>query len=198
MIIIFGLNVAKRKAIYPFLKSGLSRRSRGGDDGFTILEILIAMVVSSIALLALASLSLTVVGGNKVSKHSFEAAALAQDTLEALRYSGFSKGPDGIFGNSDDIVPTALLNSNTGNDSTLIASQLFASPDHAFQLDASGNETSTILNSPSLTPGTRMRRAWVIKDNVPTTDMKTIIVIVGWKEGSTSFYTSVNTALQGK
>lgn len=157
-----------------------------------------AIVVSSFAMLALASLSLTIVGGNKQSKHAFEAIAVAQDTMEGLRYSGFNLGLDATLGTSDDTVPSVLTNSSTSNDTAEATSTLFASPDHAFALDSNGKETSTVLDSPTLSISSNMRRAWTIRDNYPSAGMKTIAVVVGWKEGTANNYVFLVSAMQGK
>ena len=54
-------------------------------DGFSLIEVLIALVILSIALLALAGLMATTTRNNAVGGHMTEAATLAQDLLERLR-----------------------------------------------------------------------------------------------------------------
>lgn len=53
--------------------------------GFTLLEILIAIVILSIALLALAALMATTTQNNSLGGHLTEAATYAQDRLERFR-----------------------------------------------------------------------------------------------------------------
>ena len=55
------------------------------SKGFTLIEVLIALVISSICLLGLASLMVTSTHGNSFGGHMTEAATLAQDKLEELR-----------------------------------------------------------------------------------------------------------------
>lgn len=180
------------------------------DSGFTLIEILIAIVILSVALLSVASTSISVIKGNAVSNNVTEAVALAQDMIEDLRNKNFYLGVDGILGTSDDTIANELLNSNNADlgvdgvagtsDDLTLASDLFASPDHAYAIDANGNEDrTTLLNSPSLTlSASYLRRGWVIKaDDKPVTGMKTVIVIVGWKEGGFNRYVKVTTVVAG-
>ena len=59
----------------------LSRKS----EGFTIIEVLIAIIILSVALLALAGLVTTTTKNNSWGAHMTEAATFAQDRLEELR-----------------------------------------------------------------------------------------------------------------
>ncbi|NWF91954.1 MAG: prepilin-type N-terminal cleavage/methylation domain-containing protein [Syntrophaceae bacterium] len=54
-------------------------------DGFTLVEILIALVILSISLLALAALMATTTQNTSFGGHLTEAATFAQDRLEELR-----------------------------------------------------------------------------------------------------------------
>jgi len=54
-------------------------------DGFSLIEVLIALVILSIALLALAGLMASTTTNNAGGSHLTEAATLAQDMLERLR-----------------------------------------------------------------------------------------------------------------
>ncbi len=182
------------------------------SNGFTLIEILIAMVILSVALLSMASTTVSVIKGNQVSDRVTEAVTLAQDTIEELRNKNFylgtngtleaadnnDTGNDGTLGTSDDPISSELKNSNPGNDNTTAAAALFASPDHAYQLDANGDDIrTTILDSPPLSPSSSyLRRAWVIKDN-PTLNTKTVTVIVGWSEAGFDRYVSISTIIAG-
>ena len=53
--------------------------------GFTLIEVLIALIILSIALLALAGLMTSSTRNNASGGHLTEAATLAQDTLERLK-----------------------------------------------------------------------------------------------------------------
>jgi prepilin-type N-terminal cleavage/methylation domain-containing protein len=54
------------------------------SDGFSLIEILIALVILSITLLALAGLMTTTMRNNSLGGHLTEAATLAQNKLEQL------------------------------------------------------------------------------------------------------------------
>ncbi len=59
--------------------------SRVESQGFTLIEVLIAVVILSISLLGIASLMTTTTRNNAVGGHMTEAATFAQDKLEELR-----------------------------------------------------------------------------------------------------------------
>lgn len=180
------------------------------SGGFTLLEALVAMIVFSLGFMALSSLSISVVGGNTSSRRYLEAVAQAQYTLEGLRCQGYNLGTDAILnapGTGDDVISAALVNSNTGNDGLTKPADLFASPDHAYDgtvmNDANGRRTfvenGILLNSPALTIDYYPRLAWVVRDNYPVANMKTITVVVGWLEGSgVPHYLTLSSAIQEK
>lgn len=58
--------------------------------GFTLLEVLIAMVILSVGLLALARFQLTVIKGNTDSREITTAVVLAETKIEELMSGGFA------------------------------------------------------------------------------------------------------------
>jgi len=60
------------------------------NNGFTLLEILIAIVLLSIGLLAMANLTVGIMRGNLFSNQLTTATTLAQDKMEENRRLGFS------------------------------------------------------------------------------------------------------------
>jgi len=65
-------------------------RSNHNDNGFTLIEVLIAMVILSVGLLGMASLTVGIINGNKFSNQLTTATTLAQDKMEDIRRVGYS------------------------------------------------------------------------------------------------------------
>lgn len=66
------------------------------SKGFSLIEVLIALVILAIALLGLAGLMVTTTGNNSFGSHMTEAATFAQDKLEELRVSSWDTIGDGF------------------------------------------------------------------------------------------------------
>ena len=64
-----------------------------GSKGFTLVEILTALVILSICLLGMAGLMATTTKNNSFGGHLTEAATIAQDKLEQLRATPFGMIP---------------------------------------------------------------------------------------------------------
>lgn len=80
------------------------------SNGFSLIEVLVALVILSISLLALAGLMTTTTRNNAGGGHLTEAATFAQDTLERLRVTPLSKIP--VNETVDD--PPPVGSSSTG------------------------------------------------------------------------------------
>jgi type IV pilus assembly protein PilV len=75
------------------------------DSGFTLVEILVAVVIFTTALLGIAGLTIVIIRGNTFSSMLTTATFLAQDKLEALQdaaYSALSDGSDTATQNNID------------------------------------------------------------------------------------------------
>jgi prepilin-type N-terminal cleavage/methylation domain-containing protein len=94
------------------------------SKGFSLIEILIALVILSISLLALAGLMVTTTKNNSFGAHMTEAATFAQDELENLRTSPWANVVTGNdtrlgFDNSTQytrnwtVVPNAVAPNDT-------------------------------------------------------------------------------------
>lgn len=65
-------------------------REMSGENGFTILEVLIAISIFAIGLLAVAALQITAFQGNRVGDELTKATMLAQMQVEALKGADFA------------------------------------------------------------------------------------------------------------
>ena len=89
-----------------------TRRKLNGEGGFTLIEVLIAMAILTIGLLAVATMQVSAIHGNKTGNEISRATFLAQDKLEELKTStnttGEPGGSDqtGIFNRSWQIGPS--------------------------------------------------------------------------------------------
>ena len=59
------------------------------DRGFNLTEVLVAMVILSIGMVAVASLIIGIIRGNQVSRDVSIATTLAQDKIEAIIQQGY-------------------------------------------------------------------------------------------------------------
>jgi len=63
------------------------------ESGFTLLEVLIAIVILSVGLLGMAALTVGIINGNRFSNEVSKATTLAQDKMEDIRRLGYSGMP---------------------------------------------------------------------------------------------------------
>jgi len=72
-------------------ETGQSLKKNQG--GFTLIEIMVAIVILSIGLLGMASLTVGIIKGNKLSSNLSTATTLGQDKMEDIRRLGYSGTP---------------------------------------------------------------------------------------------------------
>ena len=77
------------------------------NNGFTLIEVLVAMVILSVGLLGTAALITGIIKGNKVSNRVTTGTTLAQDKMEDIRRLGYSGTP------TSDTSTTEAYNSIT-------------------------------------------------------------------------------------
>jgi type IV pilus assembly protein PilV len=84
------------------MRRKLSPQKNG--KGFTLIEILIAILLLVIALVGLASVTVSVIKGNDLSRMVTTATTLAKDKMEELKnVSATSAGYDALTGSSDTV-----------------------------------------------------------------------------------------------
>jgi type IV pilus modification protein PilV len=129
------------------------------EEGFTILELLVAMLVLAVGILALIDMQVAAISGNSSANQMTVATTLAQDQIEQLKRL--------------DFFDTALADTKVGNNGTLTTPTNAASFDH---VDAN----NPINESGGTTGLRRYRRFWNVADNTPITGVKTVVVFVYW------------------
>ena len=67
------------------------------QQGFTLLEVLVTIVILSIGLLGIAGLTTGVIRGNHYSKNITSATAAAQTQLEAIKSRGYAEAVEANF-----------------------------------------------------------------------------------------------------
>jgi type IV pilus assembly protein PilV len=67
--------------------------AREHENGFTLLEVLIAIAILSIGLLGMASLTIGIINGNRSSNEVTTATTLAQEQMERIRRAGYKHMP---------------------------------------------------------------------------------------------------------
>ena len=76
-------------------KHAIQTKKAGNHDGFTIIEVVIAMAIFTIGILAVASLQVATINGNSSARKITEAVTLAENRLETmlnLPYAGITDG----------------------------------------------------------------------------------------------------------
>jgi type II secretion system protein I len=61
------------------------RPGKRAEQGFTMIEVMMALLITAIAVIGIVTLYMTATKASSYSRHSTEAAVLANDKLEALR-----------------------------------------------------------------------------------------------------------------
>ena len=75
------------------------------EKGFTLIEVLVAIVILSVGLLGMASLSVTIIKGNRLSNALTTATTLAQQRMEDISLAAEADFTTGVVG----IDPPAAL-----------------------------------------------------------------------------------------
>ena len=175
-------------------------RSKYRQHGFSLVEVLVAILLLTVAFLALARMQTQAVASNNFGNQLTEATFLAQDKVEELRllnecYLGVIAKPEISWTAEDQNIVTNYTNQlsdsvNNWNeidtDSDTIPDQFGwqATPDHT-NADGPGVVANPIdVTGVSAATG-GYTRTWYVVDDRPTVKTKTVRVRVTWGYGQT-------------
>jgi Tfp pilus assembly protein PilV len=105
---IFPGTYVERRAVYSRRKartfSAAVLRQRGGEGGFTLIEIMIAMFILVTALVGIISTTVIVMRSNSLSKTMTTATTLANERMEILKNTSYNIASDSLISGSDTVV----------------------------------------------------------------------------------------------
>ncbi|MGD9161648.1 MAG: prepilin-type N-terminal cleavage/methylation domain-containing protein [Desulfobacteraceae bacterium] len=128
-------------------------------EGFTIIEVMIALSILTIGILSIASMQVSAIKGNYLSDKITSAFTLAEDKMEALLGMDYNDPAlkDLVPGNNDDLGRI--------------------DPGWTDRQELNIDETGKVNAG-------QFRRIWNIADNRPIENNKTVTVIVTWDNDS--------------
>ena len=129
------------------------------QEGFSLIEVLISLVVLAVGLLGLAMFQVTAIKGNAIASKWTVATELAQDRLERFRHVGW-----------DNVVSSAADGFTAGPPAQPVYTNLPA---------AAGDNTTV--------RGTPYYRIWYVRAN-PTNSLKTITVWCCWRDNAAQWH----------
>ena len=117
------------------------------QQGFTLLEVLVTIVILSIGLLGIAGLTTGVIRGNHFSKNITSATAAAQTQLEAVKSGGYTYATSANFPN--DVVTMGGMTFTRATTITAIppVAPATVSPMKTISVTASWNESNNTARS---------------------------------------------------
>ncbi len=152
---------------------------RGGELGFTLVEVLVALTILVIGLLGVALMQVVSIQGNTFSREMAVATGLGQDMLEKLKTLQWTEltVDDALTAGNHPV--TADINRDLDGDGE--PPYLAVAAGTANIIDERGFGAADAGRGPLL-----YTRTWTVTDDQPATNMKTIEVTVLWKEKGTT------------
>ncbi|MFH7320901.1 prepilin-type N-terminal cleavage/methylation domain-containing protein [Desulfurivibrio sp. D14AmB] len=142
-------------------------KTNRAQQGFTLIEIMIALVLLSVGILAAASMQISALGGNHLANRISAAAALAEATIEELALINAQKIPNQIPYNDH---PWLEANSDIADLAAAETAKLGDTPNALAELLAAAHQ-------PDQQP-VDFTIFWNVVEDYPLPDSKTIRVTV--------------------
>ena len=194
----------------PFPKNNKQRikfRQKDPQQGFSLVEVLVAILLLTVGLLALAKMQTQAVASNSYGNQLTQATFLAQDKLEELRLLNecflevsakpqisWTTADQDVVDNYNSQLSDAVDNwlETDGPDPDSIPDQFGwqATPDH-INSDSPGGAANPIDISGATVSHDGYTRTWYVVDDRPTTKAKTVRVRVTWGNGHEVFLDTV-------
>ena len=143
----------------------MSSQKLNDNSGFTVVELLVAVVVMSIAFAGLATREVACINGTSIANNVTTGITLAQDKMEEIKSlhiddpelddNNASNNGDLRAGVEDFTVKGAIASAGDGH--------------RDVDIDADGN------------PGGMYTRSWNIAEDTPIDGEKTVVVVVTWE-----------------
>ena len=133
-----------------------SKEKKNRESGFTLIEVLVAIVILMFGLLAVGTMQISAMRGNFMGGNTSIALSLASQKMEDILNKDFNHAD--------------LLDSNTGNNGSLSST---TSVDHQEYVSEDG----------AVGTGGFFRRIWNVANQASPT-RKSIVVIVTWENNS--------------
>jgi type IV pilus modification protein PilV len=151
------------------MKNLIFEQGKQRQEGFTLIEVLIAVVILTVGLLAVGTMQISAIRGNFMSGNTSIALSLASEKMEDLLNRRWDTTTD------PDLIDT--MTGNNGNLVTTVAGQT----DHEENVSENG-----IVGA-----GGFYRRIWNIADTAsPMPTMKEVSVIVTWENNKHRVFVS--------
>ena len=181
-------------------KTGNLARGKHHQQGYSLVEVMVAILILTIGLLALAKMQTQAVASNSFGSQLTQATFLAQDKLEELRllnecYLAVLAKPDlgwtvedqDVVDNYNSQLSDAVDNWNEddGPDADIIPDQFswdIGTPDHTNSDGPGGIANPIDVTGATATTG-GYKRTWYVVDHRPVTKAKTVRVRVEWGVG---------------
>lgn len=175
------------------------RLAHGGDEsGFTLMELLVAMMVITVVLLALMMVQTRALVTNAQTRQRTQATAYANKVMEELRalpwatlakgmntgFAAAAGGDPNVAGGKLHPVADPSINETLVADSTQ-ATIAEGSPGSAAPLSGAGGTNKSVDSDPAI-PGSKfVSRAYVTAGSVSADQVLTLTVITTWTKSST-------------